>query len=84
MQSLSYYDIIISVKRKEDKQNMIDIYEFIEQCKEEGMTSQQAMLSLGRYMNECRNSMIEDYYNDPIVHDGWHQQDIIDMYRIER
>lgn len=84
MQSLSYYDIIINVKRKGRYKNMIDIYEFIEQCKEEGMTRQQAMLSLGRYMNECRNSVIEDYYNDPIVQDGWHQQDIIDMYRMER
>ena len=84
MQSLSYYDIIISVKRKEDKQNMIDIYEFIEQCKEEGMTSQQAMQELTRYMNESRNRFVEDYYNDPLVQEGWHQQDIIDMYRMER
>ena len=84
MQSLSYYDIIISVKRKEDKQNMIDIYEFIEQCKEEGMTSRQAMQELTRYMNESRNRFVEDYYNDPLVQEGWHQQDIIDMYRMER
>ena len=81
---LTYNDIIISVKRKEDKQNMIDIYEFIEQCKEEGMTSRQAMQELTRYMNESRNRFVEDYYNDPLVQEGWHQQDIIDMYRMER
>ena len=63
---------------------MIDIYEFIESCKEEGMTSRQAMQELTRYMNESRNRFVEDYYNDPIVQDGWHQQDIIDMYRMER
>ena len=63
---------------------MIDIYEFIESCKEEGMTSRHAMQELTRYMNESRNRFVEDYYNDPIVHDGWHQQDIIDMYRMER
>lgn len=27
---------------------------------------------------------LEDYYNRPDVHDGWHQQDIIDMYRREQ
>ena len=84
MQSLSCYDIIIVQRGKEDKQNMIDIYEFIEQCKEEGMTSQQAMQELTRYMNESRNRFVEDYYNDPLVQEGWHQQDIIDMYRMER
>ena len=28
--------------------------------------------------------LIEDYENDPIVQEGWRQQDIIDMYRRER
>lgn len=26
----------------------------------------------------------ERYYDDPLVQYGWHQQDVIDMYRRER
>lgn len=25
----------------------------------------------------------DDYWDDPIVNEGWHQQDVIDMYRRE-
>lgn len=63
---------------------MIDIYEFVEQCKAEGMTSQEAMQELNKALYEREEAMIEAYYNDPIVNEGFHQQDIIDMYRRER
>lgn len=37
-----------------------------------------------RYAAEEAAQLIEDYENDPIVQEGWRQQDIIDMYRRER
>ena len=37
-----------------------------------------------RYAAEEMEMFIEDYENDPMVNEGWHQQDIIDMYRRER
>lgn len=33
---------------------------------------------------EAAERFLDDYYNDPIVNEGWAQQDIIDMYRRER
>ena len=35
-------------------------------------------------VGEKAAQFIEDYENDPIVQEGWRQQDIIDMYRRER
>ena len=37
-----------------------------------------------RLAAEEHERFIEDYENDPMVQYGWHQQDIIDMYRRER
>ena len=37
-----------------------------------------------RIIEEERLQFIEDYENDPMVQYGWHQQDIIDMRRMER
>lgn len=37
-----------------------------------------------RDLSLIQEERIEDYENDPLVQDGWHQQDIIDMYRRER
>lgn len=40
------------------------------------------------YLNEkCEErhkEVIEQYENDPMVHEGWAQQDLIDSYRRER
>ena len=63
---------------------MIDIYEFIETCKENGLSTHEAQIEYGRAVEEERERRLEEYYNDPIVGEGWHQQDIIDMYRRER
>ncbi len=37
-----------------------------------------------RVATEEYEAFIENYYNSPEIQDGWHQQDIIDMYRRER
>lgn len=37
-----------------------------------------------RYAAEEMEERIKDYENSPLIHEGWHQQDIIDMYRRER
>lgn len=33
---------------------------------------------------EKAERFLDDYYNDPLVNEGWAQQDLIDMYRMER
>ena len=37
-----------------------------------------------RIIAEENERFIEDYMNDPEVHYGWHQQDMIDLRRRER
>lgn len=37
-----------------------------------------------RIAAEEHERFFEDYYNDPMVQEGWRQQDLIDMYRRER
>lgn len=37
-----------------------------------------------RLAAEEMQEFIEDYESDPMVQEGWRQQDIIDMYRRER
>lgn len=37
-----------------------------------------------RFREEQHQQFIEDYYNNPMVNEGWAQQDLIDMYRCER
>ena len=63
---------------------MIDFYEFVEQCKEEGLTSYEAQTEYEIACEEEHERFLEEYENDPIVQAGWAQQDVIDMYRRER
>lgn len=63
---------------------MIDIYDFIKECKMQGLTSQEALTELYKAQEEARQAFYEDYYSRPDVCAGWAQQDIIDMYRRER
>lgn len=62
---------------------MIDIYAFMEACKEEGYTGEEALNEYYKAVEEERNSFYERYYDDPLVNEGFRQQDIIDMYRNE-
>ena len=63
---------------------MIDIYDFIEECKAQGFTALEAMQELQEAQEEARTTFYEDYYSRPDVCAGWAQQDIIAMYRRER
>lgn len=63
---------------------MINIYEFIENCREAGMDSNEAATAYSRACAEERERFLNEYYSDPVVMDGARQQDIIDMYRRER
>ena len=37
-----------------------------------------------RIAAEQAERFLDDYYSDPLVNEGWAQQDLIDMYRRER
>ena len=63
---------------------MFDLYDFIEQCKEDGLTSDEAMDKMDRILADMEQERIEAYENDPMVQYGWYQQDMIDMRRRER
>ena len=63
---------------------MIDIYEFMERCREEGMSGEDALAELARAEQEAREHFYDEYYNSPDVCAGWAQQDLIDSYRRER
>lgn len=63
---------------------MIDLYDFVEECRSAGMTSDEAARELSRYQEEAKKALCENYYNRPDVWTGMAQQDVIDMYRRER
>lgn len=58
---------------------MINIYDFVEECKENGLDASEAMDEYEKAVAEERERFLEDYYNDPEVQYGWHQQDMIDL-----
>ena len=63
---------------------MINIYDFVEQCKDAGLSPEEADREYALACEEDHERFLEDYYSDPVVCDGWVQQDTIDMYRRER
>ena len=62
----------------------MDFYEFFQDCISRGLTSAEAEDEYDEMIAERKQRNREEYYNDPIVQEGWRQQDIIDMYRRER
>ena len=62
----------------------MDFYEFMEQCKEEGLMPEEAIREWHRAEADRAEAWMEAYDDDPEVQYGWHQQDVIDMYRRER
>ena len=62
----------------------MNIYEFMRECEEDGLSPEEAQREWELYLEEKHNLQMERYMNDPLVHEGWAQQDIIDMYRRER
>lgn len=63
---------------------MIDFYDFIDNCRNEGLSGEEALSEYERAVAEEKQAFMERYENDPEVQYGWYQQDVIDMYRYER
>lgn len=63
---------------------MISLYDFVDECREQGMTAEEAETEYFRVVEEERERRIEEYENSPETWAGWAQQDVIDMYRRER
>lgn len=63
---------------------MLDVYEMIDECRENGMTGLEALQEVSRAIEENRQAFFENYYNSQEVQAGWAQQDLIDTYRRER
>lgn len=62
----------------------MDFVYMVDQLRAEGYTAAEINAEICRAMAEEQEAFMEDYENDPVVQAGWHQQDIIDMYRRER
>lgn len=62
----------------------INLYDFVEECKEQGLDEYEAMEELNRVIAENQERLVEEYENDPMTWAGWHQQDMIDLRRWEQ
>ncbi len=62
----------------------MDIYDFIEECKDQGLSASEALIAFYAEQEERERAFMEAYENDPIVQEGWRQQDMIDLRRFER
>ena len=60
----------------------MDIYEYFEICKEQGMTGEEALHQYERDRQEYRESLIEELEERQMA--TAYQQDLIDLYRYER
>lgn len=66
---------------------MMNLYDFVDECRANGLTAQEAEEQYDEYCRECAeryNDFLDDYYSRPDVCAGWAQQDLIDSYRRER
>lgn len=61
---------------------MFDIYEYFENCKEAGLTREEAMREYQRDVAEYRESMIEELEERQSY--TAYQQDLIDLRRFEQ
>lgn len=62
----------------------MDFVYMVDRLRAEGYTASEINAEISRAMAEAEDAFFESYENDPVVQAGWHQQDIIDMYRAER
>lgn len=62
----------------------MDFYEFIDDCREKGLSGSEALNEWEIACAEQQAQAIEDYENDPMTWEGWHQQDMIDLRYRER
>ena len=62
----------------------MDFYEFVDRCREDGLTSAEAEGEWDKACNERAEAFRESYYSDPMVNYGWYKQDMIDLRYRER
>ena len=62
----------------------MNLYDFIESCKEDGLTADEALHEWNKAQAEAEVYFFEEYYNSPDTLHGWYQQDVIDLQRMER
>jgi len=62
----------------------MDFVYMVDRLRAEGYTASEINAEISRTIAAAQEAFMEDYENDPVVQEGWHQQDIIDMYRRER
>lgn len=60
------------------------IYDFVDNCRQNNLTSEEAEREWADYQEECKREFEERYNSNPLVNEGWKQQDLIDAYRRER
>lgn len=63
---------------------MINLFDFVEECKAQGMSANEAYSEFCKAVSEEAQEVVSEYENSPETHYGWAQQDTIDMYRRER
>ena len=62
----------------------MDFYDFVEQCREDGLDGDECLREWSRIQADRSAAFMEAYESDPVVQAGWCQSDLIDMYRRER
>lgn len=55
---------------------MMTLYEFIDECKANGLTSAEALDEWDRARSEATETFLENYSNNPEVQYGWYQHDM--------
>lgn len=60
------------------------ITELVDFYREEGLDDSEINRRILRDLEEAEAAFFESYENDPMIQEGWQQQDLIDMYRRER
>lgn len=62
----------------------MDFYDFMEECKAQGLSASEAINEWEIACEENNARLVEEYENDPMTWEGWHQQDMIDLRYRER
>ena len=62
----------------------VNFVEMVDILRSEGLDDSEINHQISVAMMEAERDFIEAYENNPIVQEGWRQQDLIDMYRRER
>ena len=62
----------------------MDFVAMVDHLRSKGFSDSEINNQISMAMAEAEEAFMESYEDDPVVQYGWHQQDIIDMYRRER